>query len=247
MRETLYGRQAVYESLRAGRRRFFRLTLADSVRAVDVVAHILALAEAAAVPVERVPRRSLDALGEVNHQGLALEASEYPYADLDAISAEADRRGEPPLLLLLDLVQDPQNLGSLLRTAEAVGAHGVLIQRRRAAGVTPAVVRASAGAVEHLLTAQVTNLATTIEELKVRNVWVVGLEAARGAQPYDQADLRGPLAIVVGSEGAGLRRLVQDRCDFLVQLPMQGRVTSLNAAVAGSILLYEAQRQRASR
>ncbi len=244
MRETLYGRNAVYESLRAGRRRFFRLTLTNTLRVTDVVSDILALAEAARVPVERVPRRHLGWLGEINHQGVTLEVGEYPYADVDEMLAAAQRRGESPFLLLLDLLQDPQNLGSLLRAAEAVNVHGAVIQRRRAAGVTPAVVHTSAGAIEHLHVAQVTNLVDTIAMLKARQVWVIGLEATRGAQRYDQADLTGSLALVVGSEGKGLRRLVRERCDFLVELPMLGKVTSLNAAVAGSIVLYEAWRQR---
>jgi len=246
MRETLYGRNAVYESLRARRRQFFRLMVADTVRAMDIVDDILTLAERAGVPVERVPRRHLDWMGEANHQGVALEASEYPYADLEDILAESARRSEPPFLLLLDLLQDPQNVGTLLRTAEAVGVHGVVIQQRRAVGITPAVVHTSAGAAEHLRIAQVPNLPETIERLKARDIWVVGLEAVRGAQRYDQADLTGPLALVIGSEGEGLRRLVQERCDRMVQLPMVGNVTSLNAAVAGSVVLYEAWRQRAA-
>lgn len=246
MRETLYGRNAVYESLRARRRQFFRLMVADTVRATDIVDDILTLAERIGVPVERVPRRHLDWLGEANHQGVALEASEYPYVDLEDILAESARRSEPPFLLLLDLLQDPQNVGTLLRTAEAVGVHGVVIQQRRAVGITPTVVHTSAGAAEHLRIAQVPNLPETIERLKARNIWVVGLEAVRGAQRYDQADLTGPLALVVGSEGEGLRRLVQERCDRMIQIPMAGNVTSLNAAVAGSIVLYEVWRQRAA-
>lgn len=245
MRETLYGRNAVYESLRAGRRAFYRLLLADTVRATDIVDDILTLAERAGVPVERVPRRHLDWLGEANHQGVALEASEYPYVDLDDILAESIRRNEPPFLLLLDLLQDPQNVGTLLRTAEAVGVHGVVLQQRRAVGITPAVVHTSAGAVEHLLVAQVTNLPETVEHLKARGVWVFGLEATRGAKRYDQVDFTGPVALVVGSEGEGIRRLVSERCDGMVLLPMRGKITSLNAAVAGSVVLYEAWRQRA--
>ncbi len=244
MRETLYGRNAVYEALRAGRRAFYRLLLADTVRATDIVGDILTLAERAGVPVERVPRRHLDWLGEANHQGVALEADEYPYVDLEEILAQSARRDEPPLLLLLDLLQDPQNVGTLLRTAEAVGVHGVVLQQRRAVGITPAVVHTSAGAVEHLSVALVTNLPETITRLKDRDIWVFGLEAARGAKPYDQVDYTGPVALVVGSEGEGLRRLVAERCDGLIQLPMQGNITSLNAAVAGSIVLYEARRQR---
>jgi 23S rRNA (guanosine2251-2'-O)-methyltransferase len=246
MRETLYGRNAVHEALRAGRRRFFRLALVDTVRTTDVISDILSLAATADVPVERVQRRDMDWLGEANHQGVILEASEYPYASIDQILTLAQERDEPPLLLLLDLIQDPQNLGGLIRTAEAVGVHGVVIQSRRAAGVTPAVVHTSAGAVEHVRVAQETNLSEVITRLKDRQVWVAGLEAVRGGQWYDQADLTGPLALVVGSEGKGLRRLVQERCDFLIELPMLGKVASLNASVAGSIVLYEAWRQRQS-
>ncbi|MBN1179882.1 MAG: 23S rRNA (guanosine(2251)-2'-O)-methyltransferase RlmB [Anaerolineae bacterium] len=244
MRETLYGRNAVYEALRAGRREFYRISIVDTVRATDVVSDILTMAEAARIPVQRISRRDLNWLEDANHQGVTLEASDFRYVDINAILATAKQRGEPPFLLLLDLIQDPQNLGSLIRTAEAVGVHGVVIQDRRAAGVSPAVVNSSSGAVEHLLVAQVTNLSQTIDTLKAYNVWVAGLEAARGAKRYDQADLTGALALVVGSEGSGLRRLVEEKCDFLVEMPMKGKITSLNAAVAGSIVLYEALRQR---
>lgn len=244
MRETLYGRNAVCESLLAGRRKSYNLMLAEGIQETDIVNRILFLAEQAGAPVTRVKRRDLDRLGDVRHQGVALDASEYPYSELDEPLAVARSRDEPPLLLLLDLLQDPQNVGSLLRTAEAVGVHGVVIQRRRAVGITPAAVNASAGAVEHLLVVQVTNLVNAIGRLKGSDVWVAGLEAARGAQRYDRADLDGPLALVVGSEGKGLRRLVRERCDFLVELPMYGKVTSLNASIAGSIVLYEALRQR---
>ncbi len=246
MRETLYGRNAVYESLRARRREFYRLLIADTVRPTDIVADILALAEGTGLPVEWVPRRHLDWLGETNHQGIALEASEYPYADPDDILAEGRRRGEPAFLLLLDLLQDPQNVGNLLRTAEAVGVHGVVLQQRRAVGITPAVVHTSAGAVEHLLITQIPNLPETIERLKAQDIWVIGLEAARGARRYDQSEYTGPVALVVGSEGEGLRRLVAERCDWIVELPMRGKVSSLNAAVAGSVVLYEVWRQRSA-
>jgi 23S rRNA (guanosine2251-2'-O)-methyltransferase len=244
VRETLYGRNAVFESLQAGRRQFYLLRMADSVRASDRTDSILRLASEKGTPIERVPRRELDWLGEINHQGVVLEASEYPYCDLADLLTEADQRKQPPFLLLLDQLQDPQNVGGLLRTAEAVGVHGAVIQRRRAASITPTVVHTSAGATEHLRIAQVENLSQTIAWLKSSEVWIAGLEATRGAQPYDQADLSGPLAIVVGSEGKGLRRLVLKNCDFVLQLPMEGKVTTLNAAVAGSIVLYEALRQR---
>jgi 23S rRNA (guanosine2251-2'-O)-methyltransferase len=173
-----------------------------------------------------------------------LETSEYPYATLDDIMALSQADENPALLLLLDQLQDPQNVGSLLRSAEAVGVSGAVIQRKRAVDITPAVVHASAGAAEHLKVAQVTNLVNVIEKLKAHDVWVTGLEAVHDAQRYDQVDLSGPIAIVVGSEGKGLRRLVRERCDFLLQLPMRGQIASLNASAAGAVVLYEALRQR---
>lgn len=244
MRETLYGRNAVYESLRAGRREFYKLTVAENVRETGIVDQIIHLAEGLGVSIARTSRRNLDRFGNFNHQGVILEASEYPYRAFDDLLEGIDSRDEDSLFLLLDLLQDPHNVGGLLRTAEAAGVHGVVIQQRRAVGITSAVVHTSVGAVEHLPVAQVTNLVRAIGRLKDRRVWVAGLEAARGAQPYDQADLSGSLAVVVGNEGSGLRRLVRERCDFLVELPMYGRVASLNAAIAGSVILYEILRQR---
>jgi len=248
MIDLLYGRRPVYEALRAGRRRIYTLMLAEGVKETQVVGQIVALARSAQgprvqVPVQHSPRRELDKVSP-HHQGIVAEASPYPYVGLDDILAFAAERDEPPWLLLLDLLQDPQNVGNLLRTAEAVGVHGVVLQRRRAVEITPAVVSASAGAVEHLRVAQVTNLARTIDALKQRGVWVAGLEASSEAQLYYKADLRGPLALVVGNEGSGLRRLVREKCDLMLRLPMHGRVASLNAAVAGSVALYEAARQR---
>lgn len=243
MIDLLYGRRPVYEVLRAGRRRVYKLTLVDSVRERGgIVGQIVSLARAADVPLARSSRGELDRITP-NHQGVTVEASSYPYVDLDILPAVADENAHP-LFLLLDLLQDPQNLGSLLRTAEAVGVHSVVIPQRRAVGVTPAVVSASAGAVEHLRVARVANLARTLDELKRRDFWVAGLESDPTYQVYDQVDLSGPLALVVGSEGSGLRRLVRERCDFLIRLPMHGRVASLNAAVAGSVALYEIERQR---
>jgi 23S rRNA (guanosine2251-2'-O)-methyltransferase len=244
MIETLYGRNGVHESLRAGRRKPYRLILAEGIQETDIISQIVSLARQAETQSSRVRRRDLDRLGDVHHQGVALETSDYPYSSLDEILELARSQNKAPLLLLLDLLQDPQNVGSLLRTAETVGVHGVIIQRRRAVGITPAVVHASAGAVEHLLVAQVTNLADTIKQLKKGDVWVAGLEATHEAQLYHKANLTGALALVVGSEGEGLRRLVRERCDFVLRLPMHGHITSLNAAVAGSIVLYEILRQR---
>ena len=242
MREWLYGRNAVYETLRARRRQFFRLKVAQGVEERGHLAEILRMAAGFKLAVERVPRNSLDSLAS-GHQGVAIEASDYIYSDLADVLASASRRGETPFILILDVLQDPQNLGTLLRTAEAVGIHGVLLPFRHTATVTPAVVNSSAGATEHLLIVQV-NLAQAIQQLKEENIWVIGLDAGADAQPLEKVRLDGPLALVVGSEGSGMRDLVRKSCDVLLRLPMRGRVESLNAAVAGSIALYLAWQAR---
>jgi 23S rRNA (guanosine2251-2'-O)-methyltransferase len=246
VREWLFGRQAVHESLRAGRRQPVRLLLLEGAARAPIIDEITAAAQQRHIPIEKCSRQIIGrVLGHDDHQGVALETSGYPYADIHAMLDLALARQEPPLLLLLDLIQDIHNLGSLLRTAEAVGVHGVVIQERRAAGITPAAVNTSSGAVEHLLVAQVTNLVKEIEQLKTREVWIAGLEDALGARSYTETNLTLPLSIVVGSEGGGLRRLVRERCDWLMSIPMRGQINSLNAAVAGSLALYEALRQRA--
>lgn len=247
MRETLYGRQAIRESLRAGRRQPQRLLLSERVAQAPIIEEILALVEQSRISIKTVDPYELDNIvGHDRHQGAALETSDYPYARIDEMLDLARQRGAPPLLLMLDLIQDVHNVGSLVRTAEAAGVHGMIIQRRRAAEITATVVNTSSGAVEHLLVAQVTNLAQEIARLKEQGVWVAGLEAAPGAKLYTEADLTMPLAVVVGSEGGGLRRLVRERCDWLMALPMKGEINSLNAAIAGSIALYEALRQRSA-
>lgn len=244
--ELLYGRNAVREALRAQRRKLNRLTISSGVQETGVMAELVKLADAAGVPVQRVERQVLDKqLREANHQGVMLETGPYPYRELEECLEDAAKRGQAPLLLLLDHLQDPQNIGTLLRTAEVVGVHGVALPGRRAAEITPAVVNASSGATEHLNVVLVGNLVQTISVLQKEGVWVVGLEDDAQAQEFDQADLNMPLALVVGAEGPGLARLVRERCDFLVRLPMAGQVASLNAAVAGSIALYSAWRQRA--
>ncbi len=245
MKELLYGRQPVRETLRAGRRQVFELLLARGLKPKGIVGQVLDLARQADVPVRIVERDALSKLGgEVNHQGLAARVSAYPYAGLDDPLTAAARAGQPPFLLLLDHIQDPQNLGSLLRTAESVGVHGVIIPARRATGVTPAAVRASAGAAEHVRVAQVPNLVQAMRRLRDGGLWFAGLDAAPESQLYTRADLKGPLGLVVGSEGQGLARLVRETCDYLIRLPMSGQVESLNASVAAAIALYEARRQR---
>jgi len=245
MREILYGRQPVRETLRARRRQVYKLLLAETMKPAGIVGEVLALAQQADIPVQRVHRRELDKLGgEVNHQGLAAEVSGYPYVTLAELVQAAKGSGAPPFFLLLDHIQDPQNLGSLLRTAEAAGVDGVVLPERRAAGVTPAAVRASAGAAEHVRVARITNLVRTMVDLKADGIWMAGLEAEPGAELYTEADLSGPLGMVIGSEGQGLARLVRETCDYLIRVPMLGQVESLNAAVAGAIAVYEARRQR---
>jgi 23S rRNA (guanosine2251-2'-O)-methyltransferase len=246
MKEWIIGRNPVFEVLRARRRDFFRLLVAAGVEEKGRIGEILHLAAERKVPVTRAQRSQLDGLarGEESHQGVALETSAYPYVALADVLERAAERGEPPFLLVLDQLQNPQNLGTLFRTAEAVGIHGVLIPLRRAAGVTPAVVHASAGASEHLLVAQV-NLAQALDALKQdAGVWVMGLEGGPQSKPYDSLPLNGPLALVVGSEGEGMRDLVRRSCDALLSLPMRGSVESLNAAVAGSVVLYKALSDR---
>jgi 23S rRNA (guanosine2251-2'-O)-methyltransferase len=239
--ETVVGKQPVRELLRAGRR-VRRILVASGARETPNLREILDLAARRQVPVHPVERARLDQLAD-HHQGVAAETEPYPYADFRALLAAAHAPERPPLYLALDLVQDPQNFGTLLRTAAAVGVSGVLLPEHRAVGVTPGVRRASAGAVEHLRIARVPNLVRALEQLKEAGVWVVGLDA-RAPQAYDTLDPRGPLAIVVGSEEQGLRRLVREACDFLVALPMEPVIDSLNAAVAGSIVLYSYYRAR---
>jgi len=246
--EVLVGRNAVREALLARRRRVHRVLLADGVQDHGPVEELVGLCAEASVSVVSVSRAELNRLGgPLTHQGIAAQVSAYPYADLDDALGWAEERGETPFLLALDSLQDPQNVGSLLRTAEAVGVHGVIVPERRAAGVTPAVSRASAGAVEHLLVAQVTNLVRALEELKGRGMWVVGVEDVPTAEDYRRVDLNMPLALVVGGEGPGMRRLVLETCDLVVRIPMRGRIGSLNVSVAGSILLYQAWNVRANK
>jgi len=242
MADYIWGRNPVLETLRSARL-VHRLLLAEGARDAGL-AEMLREAERRQVAIDYVPRRRLDELtrGAV-HQGCVASVAAREYASVEDILALAAERGEPPLLLILDSIQDINNLGSLLRTAEAIGAHGVILPEHRAAGLTPAVDKSSAGAIEHLLVAQVTNLTRTVDALKKGGIWVVGL-AGEATQDYDRVDLDRPLALVVGNEGKGIGRLLREHCDFLVRLPMRGKVNSLNAAIAGSIVLYEAWRKR---
>ena len=243
MPEYVWGRNPVLETLRSPRQ-VKRILLAEGQRDSQVVSAIAQEAELRHIPIEVVPRQRLDQISQgAVHQGCIAVVGTRKYADLDDILSYARQKHEDPFLLILDAIQDVNNLGSLLRSAEAAGIHGVVLPRHEAAEVNATVVKTSAGASEHLLIAQETNLTRTIESLKKQNIWVIGL-AEEARMLYDQADLTGPLALVVGNEGKGISRLVREHCDLLIQLPMHGVINSLNAAVAGSIALYEALRQR---
>ena len=243
MPEYIWGRNPVMEALRAGRQ-VKRILLAQGQREAPVLGTVIYEAEHRHIPVEMVPRVRLDQLSHgAVHQGCMAVVERRKYASTDDLLAYAEQKGEAPFLLVLDAIQDVNNLGSLLRTAEAAGMHGVIIPQHRAAEVNATVVKTSAGATEHILIAQETNLTRTIEYLKQRNVWVIGL-AGTAKTLYTEADLTGALALVVGNEGKGISRLVGEHCDVLVKLPMYGSINSLNAAVAGSIAVYEALRQR---
>lgn len=239
----MYGRRPVLEALSAGRS-IRQIWLADGMREAPVLEAIVTAARDLRITVVSVPRRRLDELTDgAHHQGVVAEAAARATVDLADLLAQARGRAEAPLLVAVDRLEDPQNLGSLIRSAEAAGAHGLVLPSHRSAGLTPAVERASAGASEHLPVATVVNLARALRDLKNAGLWVIGLDAT-AARRHDQADLTMPVVIVVGGEGMGLSRLVAEQCDVLVRLPMAGRIASLNAAVAGAITLYEAVRQR---
>ena len=243
MKEFIYSRNAVHEALRAKRRPIFKILISEGAQEKGRLAEILRMANQLRIPVEKVQRGRLDKVHE-NHQGVAAEVGEYAYSDVLDILEYARARDEQPFILLLDSLNDPQNFGTLLRTAEAVGVHGVIIPLAHTVEVTPAVVNASSGASEHLRVAR-SNLAQAIETLKEENVWVVGLDQ-KGEMIGEKTrrHFTGALGVVVGSEGEGIRQLTRSKCDIILQLPMRGQIESLNAAVAGSVALYLAYMAR---
>jgi len=239
--QLLEGRNAVLEHLRAGGPTD-KLFAAEGSEAR--LGDILSLARKQGIPVTVCDRRRLDAMSITgNHQGIIAQAAAHAYASLEELFQVAAEHGEPPLLVVCDGIEDPQNLGAVIRSAETAGAHGVIIPKRRAAGLTAAVARASAGALEHIGVHKAVNLAAVIDTLKERGVWIFGAEADGTVSLYD-ADFAGPTAIVIGSEGAGMGRLIREKCDFIVSIPMRGRVNSLNASNAAAVLLFEAVRRR---
>lgn len=238
----LEGRNALQEALRSGRTVDKVFIAAGEIdRGLQRLAAEAKEAGAVVVPVDR---RKLDAMSFTHaHQGVIALAAAHVYYSIDDILEEAASRGEAPLIVICDELSDPHNLGAILRSAECAGAHGVIIPKRRSVGLTATVAKASAGAVEYMKVARVTNISAAIAELKQKGVWVFGT-AAEGSIPMYQADLSGPAAIVIGSEGDGMSQLVRKNCDVMVNIPMKGRISSLNASAAASILLYEALRQR---
>jgi len=236
----------VVEALRAGKRQIEEITILEGGRP-DRLRQLLELARELRVPVHRVPRIEMDrSLGDVRHQGVAARIAAARYADADDLLASLETKigtPDPPLVLGLDGIEDPRNMGSILRTAECAGVHGVFIPERRASGLTEVVAKVAAGALEHVPVARVTNLVRLIEQLKERNIWVVGA-AVEATRDYTDWDWTTPAAIVLGNEGHGLHRLVRERCDALVRIPVSGNLNSLNVSVAAGVLLYEAMRQR---
>ena len=236
------GRNAVQEALRSGAA-IDKLYIARG-ETDSTLRHIASAAREKGVVVVDADRRKLDAMSRTHaHQGVIAVAAVREYAEVEDLLAAARERGEPPLLVVCDELSDPHNLGAVIRTAECAGAHGVIIPKRRSAGLTAVVAKTSAGAVSHLPVARVSNLPACLKELKEAGVWVFGT-AADGDTPLYRADLKGPAAIVIGSEGDGMGRLVAETCDFKVSIPMRGRLNSLNASAAAAIVLYEAVRQR---
>lgn len=240
--DLIEGRNAVIEALRAGRpidKIYIQKGETDKT-----LGHIASTAKDAGIVVVDADRRKLDFMSRTHaHQGVIALAAIKDYCSVSDILAIAKERNEPPFIVMCDEISDPHNLGAVIRSAECVGAHGVIIPKRRSAGLTSIVEKTSAGAVEHVAVARVANLASAIEELKAAGVWVYGT-AADGANPLWKTDLTGPACFVIGSEGAGMGRLVREKCDFLVSIPMKGKVSSLNASAAAAVLLYEALRQR---
>ncbi len=239
----IFGRIPVYELLRAQKRKVISISVAKDAQEKGALASVISLAQQSSIPVKRVPKSELDLIHS-HHQGIVAHVEAYPYATVNDALNHAIIKEEAPCLLILDALKDPQNVGAILRTAEAVGVHGVILPHRRSASITPAVVKASAGASEHLLVARA-NLFQTIGLLKQSAIWIMGLENSMDAIPIAEADLRRGLALVVGSEQRGMRPLVRKNCDYLIKIPMRGEVESLNASVAAAVALYTIMQKRA--
>lgn len=239
--EVIMGRNPVIEALKSGRS-VNKVMVTEQIQG-STFQKINQLAREAGTIVQKVPRSKLDQMQVGNHQGVVAYVASYSYASLEDIFDRAEQRGEDPFFILLDELEDPHNLGSILRSADATGVHGVIIPKRRSVGLTATVAKTAAGAMEHIPVVRVTNMANTIDELKDRHVWIVGTEA-EADEDYRQLDGSLPIGLVIGNEGKGMSRLVRKKCDWTVGLPMVGQVSSLNASVACGLLLYEVFRKR---
>ena len=235
------GKRPVLEALKSGRT-VEKLLIARGSREGSI-REIYSRAREAKIVIQEVDRKHLDEIsGSGAHQGVLAFVTPYQYVEVEDILSRAEEKGEAPFLIVLDEIMDPHNLGAILRTAECCGAHGVILPKRRSVGMTPVAMKASAGAAEYLSVAKVSNLVRTLEDLKQRGIWIAG--AATEGVEYTAQDLTGPIALVIGSEGKGIGRLIQEKCDFLVRIPLRGRIESLNASVAAGVLMYEVVRQR---
>ena len=239
--EIIGGKNPVLEALRA-ERDMNKIWIAEGVQKKGLT-EILQLAKEKGVLVQFVPKKKIDGLTDSNHQGIAAAVAAYNYAELDDLFQAAAARQEDPFFLILDELEDPHNLGSIMRTADAIGVHGLIIPKRRAVGLTAVVAKSSTGAIEHVPVVRVNNLSQIVDELKKRGVWIAGTDAKESVD-YRKMDATLPLAVIIGSEGQGMSRILREKCDFLYQLPMIGHVTSLNASVAASLLMYEVYRKR---
>ncbi|AQR78537.1 23S rRNA (guanosine(2251)-2'-O)-methyltransferase RlmB [Paenibacillus larvae] len=244
MEEFIGGKHSVLEALRSGRT-INKIWIAENA-GKQQAGSVLSEAKKHGIIVQTVDRRKLDQMAEgIQHQGIVAQVAAYEYASVEDILNKATQKGEDPFILILDEIEDPHNLGSILRTADCTGVHGVIIPKRRSAGLTATVSKTSAGAVEYVPVARVTNLAQTIEQLKEKGIWVAGTDVNQAEDVY-RSNFRMPIALVIGNENKGVGRLVKEKCDFLVKLPMHGQINSLNASVAAGVLMYEVARQRSS-
>ncbi|ABR50569.1 RNA methyltransferase, TrmH family, group 3 [Alkaliphilus metalliredigens QYMF] len=242
--DKIEGRNPVLEALKAGRE-IDKLLIAKGAEEGSMK-KIIGMAKDQNIIVQYVERQKLDQISESHaHQGVIAQVAAYEYSDVETILENAQKKGKSPFILILDEIMDPHNLGSIIRTADAVGVDGIIIPKRRAVGLTAVVAKTSAGAIEYVPVAKVSNISQTIDKLKEKGVWVAGADM-KGKQLHFEADFKGALALVIGGEGSGISRLVKEKCDFLVKLPMAGQVSSLNASVAAAVLMYEAYRQRIS-
>lgn len=240
MADIIIGRNAVFEALRSDReieKLFVGKGAEGSIR------KIIGMAKDKKIPIQYREKTALDRIADAkSHQGVVAQVSPYTYCDIEDILKKAEERGEDPFIIVLDGLEDPHNLGAVMRTAECCGAHGIVIPKRRSVGITETVIKASAGAVEYMLCAKVSNIGQAVDMLKERGVWVAACDM--DGSLYTEKDLTGSLALVVGSEGSGISRLVKEKCDFSVSIPMKGKITSLNASNAAAVLMYEVIRQR---